>query len=310
MALPNFVIVGAPKCGTSSLAHWLRDHPEIGRSEIKEPFYLLDADRAAARAGDTPHYRRDGLEGYERLFESCAEDPVRFEATTHYLYMETAREVLAGFDTPPKILVMTRQPADRVFSSYQFEVNRLGNLDASVRFPELVERVLGGDVEPIRARCRYEGTFLTVTTDIAHSRYVDYVGPWKQRFGDKLRVHLIEDMRGREREFVKSLASWLDVDPAFFDTYDFPSMNRGVQVRSQGLHRLAREVTKRVRLPDAAKSFVRQTYQRLQFKRPSEQGAEERRTLARLDALFAPSNEALAELIERPDLVARWEKTR
>ena len=93
--LPNVVVAGAPKCGTSSLFAWLCDHPDVCGSQVKETRYLLDASSPLARSGS---YERGGIQGYAAYFEHCAEraTPPRVivEATPDYLYQETARQVL------------------------------------------------------------------------------------------------------------------------------------------------------------------------------------------------------------------------
>jgi hypothetical protein len=49
MSLPNLVIAGAPKCGTSSLFYWLADHPQACGSTVKETFYLMDEEHPLRR---------------------------------------------------------------------------------------------------------------------------------------------------------------------------------------------------------------------------------------------------------------------
>ncbi len=67
MSLPNVVIVGAPKCGTSSVFAWLADHTEVGSSHVKETFYLMDKGNPLLK----PHsnFHEHGLEGYKAYFE-------------------------------------------------------------------------------------------------------------------------------------------------------------------------------------------------------------------------------------------------
>src|SRR5689334_10681741 len=85
LTLPNLVIAGAPKCGTSSLYRWLADHPQAFGSAPKETFYLMDEGHPLLRKGSNFHTR--GLAGYAEFFDGRNEEArVIFEATTHYLY--------------------------------------------------------------------------------------------------------------------------------------------------------------------------------------------------------------------------------
>jgi hypothetical protein len=69
MPLPNLIIGGAPKCGTSSLFQWLADHPEVCGSRVKEIFYLMDRDHPLLKAESNFH--NHGLCGYESYFKKA-----------------------------------------------------------------------------------------------------------------------------------------------------------------------------------------------------------------------------------------------
>jgi len=82
MNCPNFFIVGAPKCGTSSLAWWLSQHPQVWFSKIKEPhFFNDDSEFRQVRTQAT----------YENLFQGAAHEHLAVgEASTWYLFSNTA----------------------------------------------------------------------------------------------------------------------------------------------------------------------------------------------------------------------------
>src|SRR5262245_35065298 len=83
MKKPTFFIIGAPKCGTTSLAAWLADHPDIFMSPTKEPHYF-----------NTDHKRYlNSLAGYEQLFEDATDRHSAVgEASVWYLYSANAVE--------------------------------------------------------------------------------------------------------------------------------------------------------------------------------------------------------------------------
>lgn len=60
MKKPNLFILGAPKCGTTSLANWLGEHPRVFMSPMKEPYYFNK---------DHSYSRVENLKSYENLFE-------------------------------------------------------------------------------------------------------------------------------------------------------------------------------------------------------------------------------------------------
>ena len=94
--LPNVVIAGAPKCGTTSLFAWLADHPDVCGSNVKEARYFLDPDDPLF--DEISNFRDHGLAGYEAYFTDCEERKAQvvLEATPVYLYQQTAPEGLVA----------------------------------------------------------------------------------------------------------------------------------------------------------------------------------------------------------------------
>jgi hypothetical protein len=108
MKRPNFFILGAPKCGTTSMAAWLSEHPNVFMSPIKEPFFFC-TDLLPA------HPRR--FAAYERLFSAATrEHSIVAEATTSYLYSNAAVPKILGYADDPRLLVMIRNPIDMAYS--------------------------------------------------------------------------------------------------------------------------------------------------------------------------------------------------
>ena len=108
MIIPNFFIVGAPKCATTALSVYLGEHPDIFVPPIKEPHYF---------AHDFPHTRQDcpTFEKYTELFD--LRNPgqhVVGEASVWYLYSQVAATAIREFNEEAKIIVMIRNPAELV----------------------------------------------------------------------------------------------------------------------------------------------------------------------------------------------------
>lgn len=105
---PNLFILGAPKCGTTSLAHWLSEHPGIFMSPVKEPRFF-DTDARAVGG-----YSKDE---YEKLF-SAADERHRWlaEGSTAYLRSTAAVENIMAYAEDPRFIVCVRNPIDMVVS--------------------------------------------------------------------------------------------------------------------------------------------------------------------------------------------------
>src|SRR5437660_862466 len=96
MTLPNFLILGAPKCGTTTLWAYLKQHPDIFLCFPKEPtFFGHDGESGVFNGpGDNNEVYRSRmvtrLEKYTSLFESVTTQKAIGEASTFYLYLPKA----------------------------------------------------------------------------------------------------------------------------------------------------------------------------------------------------------------------------
>jgi hypothetical protein len=123
--LPQFVIAGAPKAGTTALHAALATHPGLYLSPVKEPKYYLTDGRPPPRdrqrgPGDA-HSAGEWMwrrEEYLRLFDGAPEGTVRGESTPFYLYDRNAQARLAADVPGIKVIVVVRDPVDRAVSNF------------------------------------------------------------------------------------------------------------------------------------------------------------------------------------------------
>ncbi len=122
-ALPTFLIIGAAKCGTTSLHHYLGQHPEIQVSRRKELSFFLDeplpeVDRGGRREAPRGEWDR-GIEWYRSWFSP--EFAVRGEATPGYMSprFEGAARRMHGLVPDAKLIVCVRDPVARAVSHYR-----------------------------------------------------------------------------------------------------------------------------------------------------------------------------------------------
>ena len=123
---PNFLLIGAPKAGTTSVANYLAEHPDIFISNEKEPFYFA-SDAIGKVSKEDPMFdaimKRAHLnkKSYYKLFES-ANEKLRGEATVHYLYHydEVIPKVINELGDI-KIIILLRNPIERAFSNFNYQ---------------------------------------------------------------------------------------------------------------------------------------------------------------------------------------------
>jgi len=140
---PNLFIVGAAKAGTTSIYNYLKDHPEVYLSPIKEPNYFntelkfkdcrpeiqksiyLDFDEYFDRETlKEKHFACfDRKEEYLKLYRDVKEEKVIGEFSTSYLHSSKAAEEIYNFNEDSKIIIILREPVSRTLSHYHMDLN-------------------------------------------------------------------------------------------------------------------------------------------------------------------------------------------
>src|SRR5690554_2276490 len=118
MRKPNFIVIGATKAGTSSLRHYLRQHPDIFIPDAyKEPgFFCYGA------KGDGMHRIVRDEARYYALFDGVADEAAWGEITPHYLTFPPAAANIHAAAPEARLSVSLRNPVDRAFSLYQMNL--------------------------------------------------------------------------------------------------------------------------------------------------------------------------------------------
>jgi hypothetical protein len=144
--LPDFVILGGQRCGTSSLYKYLGRHPEVAPSLRKETeYFTINFDM-----GESWYRAHFPLEIRRRVAATRDKALLTFEATPDYLFDPRAPERLAELLPNAKLVVMLREPVDRAYSHYRHNV-RLGLEDLSFREAIAAEgERVAPDVEAMR----------------------------------------------------------------------------------------------------------------------------------------------------------------
>lgn len=201
--LPNLFLIGAPRCGTTFLWDYLRQHPRIFMSPVKEPLYF------AAPAGTVWHGPGDAqpvssLDRYLRVFSAARPDTHLFvgEASTLYLSAETAPARIRDISPGARVMCILRNPVDRAWS--HFVQHRSQAREVCSRLVDAVA------CEGERLR---EGwaPFWGYT---ALSRYGTQLERWAEHFpASQFRVFLYDDLAHDTAAFLDSVTAFLGLDP-------------------------------------------------------------------------------------------------
>lgn len=292
MNLPNLLIAGAPKCGTSSLFNWLAAHPEVCGSSPKETFYFVDQDNPLIRPA--ANYHQHGLDHYTFFPPGCSAQAQFFlEATTHHLYQKTALNFFANRQPQPQIIFVLRKPSARIFSSFNYTQNNLSRLDKDVSFRQFTDLLLEGKLDQIRDRFHSEQSFFTLKHDLLYSQYSDFLLQWAKCFPpERLTILLFEQLKGDPGSILRRLARDLGIAADFYDQFDFTQRNQTMGVKNSFIHRTLRHFA-----PYFPKSPFKMILKSLYFntQRDATVAKPDSESLQKLDYYFTPYNQQLAE---------------
>ncbi len=123
LKLPTFLIIGANKAGTTSLYHYLRQHPGVFMSAVKEPMFFTaigDANLKGSFANATlaNPVAATSLEEYAQLFEGSGREQARGEASTSYLANPQCAHRILEFLPSVRLIAVLRNPIERAYSNF------------------------------------------------------------------------------------------------------------------------------------------------------------------------------------------------
>jgi hypothetical protein len=233
--LPNFLVLGAARCGTTSLHYYLAEHPDVCMSSIKEPNHFLFeqtaggpvpmiADDRRLLAKSVPDRGR-----YERLFAQPA--AAVGEASPLYLYTRETPVLIHEAIPDARLIAIVREPVERSWSHFVYVNDDLGDATVSA-FRTAVERELALGYEPYR----------TGTHFIRPSAYAEQLARYRQAFAaEQLLVVGYDDFIRRTPETLARICRFLDIDDTFaFDTSVQYNPSSGEQSWVARLDRLVR----------------------------------------------------------------------
>jgi hypothetical protein len=118
MTIPNLFIIGGPKCGTTALAHYLSEHPDIYFSKFKEPAYFC------TDIADGLRQYRD-FSRYIQLFEGSESFKFKSEGSTYYLMSKTAIDNILSLNPHAKFVACIRNPIEQTISYHRQQLNNI-----------------------------------------------------------------------------------------------------------------------------------------------------------------------------------------
>ncbi len=282
-AYPNFYLVGAPKCGTTSLFDWFAEHKDVFCGYRKEPGTL---------AGTPEHPLPSALpyDAYLEMYAGRRGEAYALDASTRYLLAPQAPGNIARLATSPKIAMVLRNPVDAIYSQY-FEY-----VAQEVENHQTFEAALEADLQrPFDDRALRQPYRLTFA-------YAPQVARYFETFGrENVRCILFDDLKTDDRAVLAGLCDWLEIsDPGS----GLGASNQARAVRFKALNKVLvsppklAEYLASLFLSKATRLKIRTKLRNLNArKRPNPPMLAETRHM--LEDEFAPDIDALSGLLDR-----------
>ena len=296
MIRPNLFIIGAPKCGTSSLFNWLIAHPDVCGSLKKEPFFLMDSGHPLANQCSV---NTVGMEAYAKLFpKDAGRYKYIIEATTHYIYQDNALNTIASWPDA-KIIIVMRKPEERVFSSFVYSKYNLSRLNREISFRQYISIISSGkSLYP--EFCLDRGSAYVLERDIDYSKYIKYVKKWTAALG-RSRVFpvLLENIHADQGREVKVICNWLGLANDEFSASRNNIVKNKTEInRSEIIHRAVLRLNGAFRIPPYVKRPLISTYRKLMLSGPLKRSLDDLAVLAALNEFYRPYNSELEKLLD------------
>jgi len=222
--IPNFLVIGAQKSGTTWLYDRLRRHPDIFMPKVKEIHFF---NRRDSNLEFRRNYEKHDVEWYRDHFRRRNGERAIGEATPMYLCDEAAPGRIRKHLPDVKLIACLRHPTDRAYSHYWMARGK-GHTEKSFR-------------QIVRAR---DPRF------IGRGHYGEQIKRYLSLFDRRnLRVLIHEELFSHPAQSLNQISEFLGIDDTFFQDQSWivEKVNRSSQVRSRAIHRMIGTVAKWMR---------------------------------------------------------------
>ena len=227
MSTPNFFIIGAPKSGTTALAHYLSEHPQVFFAKPKELFYW-SSDHPKAKE----RHNVFSIEDYLQYFRNSDGHVAIGEGSTNYLQSHTAIKNILEFNPKSKFIVLLRDPVDVAYGMH-------GELLRHY-FEDVADFETAWSLQDERANGRKIPRQCIMENQLQYKDVASYASQLERLFDlvpdSQRRVFLFEDFANDAKGVYSKVCHFLDLDDD--GRTEFPKMNPARQYRSKLIGKL------------------------------------------------------------------------
>lgn len=201
----DFLVVGAAKAGTSSLYHYLKKHPQVFLTEQKELLFWHLISNPNKTQADYMNFWINDIKEYTKLFEGAKANQICGDITPSYLYyydhvINNLKRHHPQWEKI-KIIIILREPVDKVISHYKFLQSKIGADEKSLEYTLSKEknRLKNNNILP--------DYYL-----IDNTMYYKQVKAYIDNFPN-IKIVLYDDLKKDTNEFMNSICQFLNIEP-------------------------------------------------------------------------------------------------
>ena len=210
MTLPNFLFIGTGKAGSTSLYYYLKQHPEIYMSPIKETNFF-------AYEGGRPNFCGPGdlesmahkmtitnIDDYKKNFRGVTTEKSIGEVSPSYLYLPEAPKRIKAYIPNAKMIVILRNPIDRAYSAFAGYI-KSGREPLSSFYEAIAE-------EKHRIHKNWSPSWHYIQNGFYYEQLQRYFSIFPK---EQLKIYLFEDWRTDAKNLMKDIFSFIEVSEEF-----------------------------------------------------------------------------------------------
>jgi hypothetical protein len=204
-AMPDFLVIGAGKSGTTSIDKYLNQHPDVFVPRKKEPNFFgyenVNIENLRENPDDTAHFQTSvtTLEEYLKIFEDAKPHQKKGETSNTYMYHADAPSRIKHYIPNVKLIAILRQPAERLFSRYMHLARE--NRTPTKDFSDCLDR---------------NSIWWKRNDLIREGFYCKNLSPYFKLFPqENIRIYLYEDLKNAPIRVMSEIYEFIGVDPSF-----------------------------------------------------------------------------------------------
>jgi len=230
-------IVGQPKSGTTALASFFDEHPQICMSSPKEPGYFANDLRE-----ESDKYHKKSLyfeirtpRQYESIFKHQKAGQLLGEASTNYLYSKNAAKNIANYNPAAKIIIILRDPVSFLHSLHMQYINETTEIEEDFKTALILEsKRKKGDAIPDRVRCP---SYLYYRD---RAKYTEQIKRYFEAFPkEQITIISNEELRSDTASIYRDMLSFIGVTKNFKP--DFKEVNGSKAPRFKSINSMAND---------------------------------------------------------------------